>query len=509
MIISFSKLGSHGRLANQLFQIAGTLGLAEKYKAQAVFPSWKYEDCFIDQLPKGSPAPYQLQEENFHHYDWNLTRDTDIVGYLQSYRYFPSRETFKFKKTFLQAVKEKMPAEVFKKETIAIHIRRGDYVNNDYYYQLPITYFINALILNFPNWQHYYNIVILSDDIEYCKVHFGCLPNVYFEEGLSEIEALALGSLCEHFILSNSSFSWWMAYIGEREYSKVIHPGHMFAGRGLKNDTKDFWPARWTKYQDDSYSIDLTDTTFTIPVFHDHKDRKQNLDLTVCMLQKEFRTNIIVGECKSQKFGYMAQYCDYIFFPYRYFHRTKMLNDMAKKAETPYIVNWDADVFIPPFQIYLTVQKLREGADMVFPYDGRFARWERVPWFKSLEKSLDLGIIKGVTPTGSRGKSIEGMTSVGGAVFFNKKSFIAGGMENEKMISFGPEDCERNDRFTMLGFKIDRVPGYLHHINHWIGHDSSKFNFFFKANHEEIDRIRLMNRQTLLNYIKTWPWLRQ
>jgi len=83
-------------------------------------------------------------------------------------------------------------------------------------------------------------------------------------------------------------------------------------------------------------------------------------------------------------------------------------------------------------------------------------------------------------------------------VFWNKESFISGGMENEYMISFGPEDCERNDRFTILGYKIERIGGYLHHIDHWCGPDSSKHNQFFKANHVEIEKIRLMNKEQFI-----------
>ncbi len=321
---------------------------------------------------------------------------------------------------------------------------------------------------------------------------------------------MALGTMCDHFILSNSSFSWWIAWLGEKGHSKVIHPGHLFAGKLFENNTKDFWPERWTKYKKESYAIDLTDITFTIPVFYDHKDRKQNLDLCVCLLQKYFNTNVIVGEQGGQRFEYMKQFCSYVYFSRLInFHRTRILNQMALQAQTPYIANWDADVIIPPLQVYLAVEKLREGKDMVFPYDGRFARWPREDWFKKIETALDIGVIAGVQPKGHRGADIEDMTSVGGAVFFNKESFIDGGMENENMISFGPEDCERNDRFTMLGFKIANVKGYLHHINHWCGPDSTKYNPFFRANHNEIDKIRLMNKAQLRAYINTWSWIKQ
>lgn len=522
MIVSFSKLGNYGRAGNMLFEVMATLGIAERNNALASFPSWPYEGYFENKLPN-SPLPdhyipvFKELEFCYQEFDFSAIHSIpqneqyiDLVGYFQSEKYFPSnaKQVFKFKETFLESVKTKLPDNG--KKNIAIHIRRGDYQQEPYvnlYYQLPITYFINALIA-IPDWRDY-NIIIFSDDLPYCKVHLSCLSNVYFPE-LNEIETLAAGTFCEHFIISNSTFGWWLAWLGEKETSTVIHPGHLFLGR-LKeeNDTKDFWPERWIRYQRDGYAIDLHDLTFTIPVYHDHKDRKQNLDLGVCLLQSQFNTNIIIGEQGGNKFEYMKQWCRYIKFDEKYFHRTKMLNVMSYASKTPYIANWDADVVLPPMQVYLAVLALRGGKEMVFPYDGRFARWPRELWFKKLEKALDVGVFAGTQPKGHRGADIEDMTSVGGAVFWNKESFVRGGMENEHMISFGPEDCERNDRYTMLGFRIAQIKGYLHHINHYIGENSSKHNPFFKANHLEIDKIRKMNKEQLLEYVSGWPWLKR
>jgi hypothetical protein len=512
MIISFSKLWQHGRIGNCFFQIASIIGIAEKNNCKASFPFWPFENYFENKLPDAWNGLNAIteKEKNFHYdeYIFNDDQNRDLIGYFQSEKYFSKaavKDTFKFKIGFLQEVKNKLPKNG--KKNISIHIRRGDYLQEPYcnfYYQLPVTYFIDSL-LSIENWQDY-NLLFFSDDLDYCKLHFECLINAYFPE-LNEIETIAAGQFCEHFILSNSTFGWWIAYLGEKENSKVIHPGHYFTGRlAQENDIKDFWPERWIENKKEKYTIDISDLTFTVPVFCDSKDRKKNLDLSVCILQNYFKTNIIIGEQGGDKFRYMSQWCQYIHFQMRYFHRTKMLNQMALKANTPYIANWDCDVIISPMQIYLSVLALRSGAEIVFPYDGRFARWEREPWFKKIEKVLDIGATAGTRPKGNRGADIEGQYSVGGAVFVNKESFIKSGMENEHMISFGPEDCERNDRFTMLGLRIERVKGYLHHINHWCGPDSSIKNPFFKSNHAEIDKIRLMNKEQLQVYIETWPW---
>ena len=134
---------------------------------------------------------------------------------------YPIKKALTFDVNFKSQVKAQMDPKgiIFGKPTIAISIRRGDYVGNPNYRLLPITYYILAMFENFPNWRDH-NIVIFSDDIPYCKVHWDCIPNVYFSENNSDIEDLCLMTLCDDFIIANSSFSWWGAYLGEKEGSR-------------------------------------------------------------------------------------------------------------------------------------------------------------------------------------------------------------------------------------------------------------------------------------------------
>src|SRR3990172_1555471 len=123
MIISFSSLGNYGRLGNQLFQIAGTLGMAEKYGAQASFPEWKYEQYFENVLPHGEMPTTRVEEKHFHHYDWGLTGDCDLRGYMQSEKNFGS-ERLKFKQEFIDLVR--LDNDIFHRPVICIQVRRGD-----------------------------------------------------------------------------------------------------------------------------------------------------------------------------------------------------------------------------------------------------------------------------------------------------------------------------------------------------------------------------------------------
>jgi hypothetical protein len=493
-MISFSQLGKLGRLANGLFQIAATKGIAAANNTTAHFPAWQYEQYFEEPLNHGPMATNVLKEQQYN-YEPIIADNVDLHGYFQSEKYWTDRP-FTFKRSFL----DKLCTDVFNKPTIGIHIRRGDYVSHPEYYQIPIHWYISAL-LSIPDWQDH-NIIFVSDDIGYCRVHFECLPNAHFIHG-SDIEDLATLSMCDKHILSNSSYSWWGAYLSEQKH--VIHCGELFRGNYyLTKDSKDFYPERWICHK--GSKLDLSDVTFTIPVMLDHPDRKKNLDLSLCVLQQSIISNYIIGEQGGEHFRYMEAYATYCQFPeIKVFHRTRMLNQMAEMATTEYIANWDADVFIPPMQLWLSMQALRKGAPVSYPYDGRFARLERQPMFKVIEHHLDIGLSAGQKFLGKNGRPMP-ETSVGGAVIWNKEQFIEAGMENENMISFGPEDVERHERMKMLNLEIHRTGGCLYHMNHFVGPDSSKHNPHFRRNHQELDKMRKMNGHQMREYISTWGW---
>lgn len=519
-MITFSRFGKYGRLGNQLFQYAAMLGFADRLRCKMYLPEWEYAQYFEGKQATIDPAKYYIntrnlptvKEETFA-YDAKfvdkLTLGADVLGYFQSEKYFDNcralvRNSLAFKKEFTDQLRRKYWKSFSEhKKVIAIHIRRGDYVGNKNYEQLPITYFISALFKYFPDWKKH-NIILFGDDIGYCKVHFDCLQNVAFAEGNSDIEDLALMSMCHHFILSNSSFSWWGAYLGQKNGTRTVRPWKHFAGALEKsNQIDDFYPTSWAIHKPEK--LDLRDVTFTIPVSYDSRDRKKNLDLCVCLLQHNFKTNIIVGEQGGQQFAYMAKHGQYKNFNYVYFHRTKMLNEMARAATTKFVANWDADVTVPPLQLWDAVDRLRKGADMVYPYGGMFARVPRLPWFETIERQVDIGV---VGDTKFNGMNNTDEMSVGGAIIVNKDQFLSAGAENEHFVSFGPEDVEREYRFKRLGFKVERTLGALYHINHFVGANSSNRHAHVKHNRREWELIANMSKTELVEYIQGWAWLK-
>jgi hypothetical protein len=511
----YPKLNVMGRMANQFFAISSAYGIAKKAGRRLVIPEWKYSPYFnmldireLRRVDFGS----EHGEQGFHyHGDYfqelceKAGSSIKISGYLQSEKYFEHckediKKMFSFKEDFKRRLTEKY-AEVFTKPVIAVHVRRGDYVGNPNYYNLPIEYYLHALEHNFPNWSSDFNIFVFSDDVHYCKAYLDT-DGVFFSEGQSEVEDMCLMSLCNHFILSNSSYSWWGAWLGEKEGTIVVTPNHMFAGDLFKShNINDFWPTRWRVFEHEDRRFDLKDVTFTIPVHYEHPDREEGLDRVVTYLKRYFDTNIVIGEQGSDKFGYFN--CDYLKMDYPYFHRTAMLNEMCNynAANEDIIVNYDADVIIPIIQILKAVHFIRDGqAEMVYPYDGRFARitkeFQHLPIDQLYDKEW-----KGSRPCDP--------ISVGGCVFWNKESFIKAGMENEHFISYGPEDVERYERAEKLGVKIARVRGQLFHYDHFISNDSCGRNPFFGANNNELARIRGMSKDQLKKEISRWSWVKQ
>lgn len=258
-MITFSKLGNKGNLGNQLFQIASTIGLAEKHQHEYGFPNWSYAKYFKNQIPLlETDISFEVtREKEYNYHEWALeTGNYDINGWLQSEKYFnieKTKEIFEFA-DFKNELYHKYNY-LFSRKTILVSVRRGDFVKHPLYYQLFHLFYFKAIIENFPDWQDR-NIIFTSDDISYCKYHFSFLKNSFFLDNLSAIEQLALGEKFDDFIISNSTFSWWMAWLGEKENSKVIRPIKNFRGDFAKlNSDADYFPERWISFDDKKYKL--------------------------------------------------------------------------------------------------------------------------------------------------------------------------------------------------------------------------------------------------------------
>lgn len=249
-------------------------------------------------------------------------------------------------------------------------------------------------------------------------------------------------------------------------------------------------------------AANLLDVTFTIPVRIDSLDRLYNINYVVDYLNYNFNTNIIIfenGPLRNLRFNQ-----NNILYQFErensLFHRTKILNSMAKLAKTRYIVNYDGDVILPVNQILKAYSLLKENkADFVYPYGGLFVDVSR----KVIKEE-----VKNFNPDELDFTKYPnlGTESVGGAVFWNRYAFMQGGMENEKFISWGWEDRERYSRFNKLNYRCMRVEGPLYHISHTRLINSNADHSHYHTNIQEFEKIQNLSYFQLKDYIKTWPW---
>lgn len=70
---------------------------------------------------------------------------------------------------------------------------------------------------------------MFSDDIQWVRENVSTGCPTYYEDGTDPVwEKLRLMSACKHFIISNSTFSWWVQYLAKNEDKIVVSPSRWF-----------------------------------------------------------------------------------------------------------------------------------------------------------------------------------------------------------------------------------------------------------------------------------------
>lgn len=152
--------------------------------------------------------------------------------------------------------------ELYKKirnsESVCITIRRGDYVSNKdiakslyictpEYFETAIKY-MKKLV---PNMK----LFVFSDDVEWCKNNMKFPKGTCFESGNDPVwEKLRLMYNCKHFILSNSTFSWWAEYLSQNKDKQVIAPSR-WTNDPYKDGLSDIYEDYWHLIDVDNFKI--------------------------------------------------------------------------------------------------------------------------------------------------------------------------------------------------------------------------------------------------------------
>jgi hypothetical protein len=129
-----------------------------------------------------------------------------------------------------------------------LNVRRGETLQLPLHNVTDKTYYLDAMAAlrsRVPEAIFY----VFSDDLNWCKSAFSEVTNVKFvaasHYGHRYGNYLQLMTRCQHFIIPNSTFAWWAAWLGEKHGTLIYAPERWFGTDEL--DYSDVVPERWLK----------------------------------------------------------------------------------------------------------------------------------------------------------------------------------------------------------------------------------------------------------------------
>jgi hypothetical protein len=249
-----------GGLGNQLFQISHTLSQSWKHGVGCYFlpksetpgngnqPTKYLDNIFRDITFKDEDVfDVMLRERHFNEANIQIPNDKSIKfwGYFQSSKNFFNfdekiKNIFGPTSDFKNKILKKYPE--LNDVSTSIHVRRGDYLTISNI--LPVvdkSYFDYCL----KQIENIGKIYIFTNDSEWVTENLNYENSVIVSD-LEDYEELWMMSLCTNNIISNSSFSWWSAFLNRNENKKVFVPNIWFGPNGIHPYNNIYEPS-WEK----------------------------------------------------------------------------------------------------------------------------------------------------------------------------------------------------------------------------------------------------------------------
>ena len=279
-----------GGIGNQLFQYAIARSLAEKYNCNfkidntSFFSTYKLHKYNLNNFniienltsKKNIEIFKQAKKKNilnklniilgnkknkykkekglsFNKRNMKITPPLYLEGYWQDERYFRGIRDILIKEITLKKPLENTSnlENIKNTNSVSIHIRRGDYVNNPKTLKkhgiCSLEYYREAieLIKEKINDPHFF---IFSNDVEWVKENLK-IEKMFTLSGANytDCEELILMSKCKHNIIANSTFSWWAAWLNQAKDKIIIAPKQWFNNVDRNKQTKNLIPKSWIK----------------------------------------------------------------------------------------------------------------------------------------------------------------------------------------------------------------------------------------------------------------------
>jgi hypothetical protein len=250
-----------GGLGNQLFMICTALAycIRTNSRLRLVWEKSEWRPQYFDTLLRRF-APYldttmpsentitylEYQDKKFSFVRLPYTQphvNLNLIGYFQSSKYFPELKDIihllpdfpesKAVDDIMEGLGSKIP--------VILHVRRTDYVpKSNIHYVQPLDYYERAIAIIRENVSNPH-FLLISDDVPF-------LSNIPIKQDesqivdLDDIQTMKLMSKCRHFIIANSTFSWWGSVFGR---SKLVVAPKIWFGPDGPQDWQDIYEDGW------------------------------------------------------------------------------------------------------------------------------------------------------------------------------------------------------------------------------------------------------------------------
>lgn len=263
-----------GGLGNQMFQVAAGFAYSRRENLPFLIQRSKnaedgralywdsvlsrFQDFLVDRLPCGAAIWNEPGDSTqFHDFPVVPAGGVRINGYFQSSKYFYYSKSLirilmSAPESVQTAVRSKWAHLFDGREVVVVHARRTDYCRDahmvSFHGPLSIRYYQNAVaeICKKVKSPHF---LLVSDDNSFWSAVLSMCPAISeagytILESDSDVETLALLQQFRHFIIANSTYSWWAAWLSESK--NVCAPEKWFGPAGPKHYT-DIYEDGWTR----------------------------------------------------------------------------------------------------------------------------------------------------------------------------------------------------------------------------------------------------------------------
>lgn len=242
--VSTLRINNLDKLALEKYNITSNHTSFNKYIYGARLsktPLWKLL-CFKNMVLWEDVAKCRLYQKNLIDKVKKYNTVT-LYGFWQNTHYF-NKYIPELKRQFvpnytLDPTVQKLKDQILHTiNSVGVHIRRGDFVKLGWaegtgYYNKAIKHMVQEIG---PT-----QFFIVTDDKQWAKENFSNNPNIHIIDIKTEtcdIDEFFLLSLCNHQIISESTFGWWAAFLNINPNSIIIVPntakGEMFSDKWIR-----------------------------------------------------------------------------------------------------------------------------------------------------------------------------------------------------------------------------------------------------------------------------------